>query len=286
MIELQSGSLKVVETQFWQDKIASIPWPEDQNGRTVFSPHDQYLLTAKNKGEANIWDLSSGKKVSSLKPSVKLLNRKFLNAKFSQDGSKIMTVEESYQNGQKKEEIILWDTHTGHPLIDINDENDILFSANLSSDGRRMMTRTKDNGFTLWDMDKGSKIFRFEEIPNSLKEIHFLPAGKFILACSGQTCDFWDGQTGEYITQFSLRLNTKNNIYITQFKISTDEKQLFVSYSDEVAILIDLQNHTPLGEISQIKEFKERLYFTPQTSSLLKISEARPKVKLLTLKKN
>ena len=154
-----------------------------------FSPDGTKLLTS-SFSHARLWEISSGKQVSSLSGAGEYINS-ILQSEFSGTGDLIIS--------RSIGKVRLWDPLSGQ---------EVQLPANIQRGGTpiaidrnytRVLTRSEDGRTRLWDAKKGSELALVGNAAYRVEEATFAPDGKRFVAYNaseGGTLRLWDASTG------------------------------------------------------------------------------------------
>jgi WD40 repeat protein len=76
----------------------------------------------------------------------------------------------------------VWNVQTGQTLLTLTGHNNWIWSIDFSSDGRRLVTASRDNSVKVWDSNSGTELFTWRD-PEAIGDFdaHFSPDGSQIL---------------------------------------------------------------------------------------------------------
>jgi uncharacterized protein with WD repeat len=127
------------------------PLPVDSPVTSIsFSPDGKRIVTAGYNGTVDLWDASTGQRLTSLRTT----DRGTTAATFSPDG-RLVSV------GTSDGKVRIWDQATGRligsPITTPSEVSSVAFSA----DGRSLLVGAPGNGFSVFDVATGNLIARF-----------------------------------------------------------------------------------------------------------------------------
>jgi WD40 repeat protein/serine/threonine protein kinase len=203
----------------------------DQVYWAVFDRKDSRLLTCGGRGEAIVWNVSTGQQLLRLKG-----HKQFgmVNVgEFSPDGTRIVT---GGEDGMAK----LWDAQTGAELATLERGNDVsnpwVFSAAFSSDGTKVITAGQNlAGATLSDGHSGKFIRRF--VGNEICSAAFSPDGTKVVtgAKFGSWVSIWETDSGNLVCRLKTPIAIGDSVFIAEF--SPDGKRV-VTGSDHGTVAV------------------------------------------------
>lgn len=159
----------------------------------AFSFNDQRIVTASYDGTARVWDSATGTQILELKDHPGWVTA----ASFSLegDGERILTVcalERSF---------FVWNAASGEQLL-VVDTGDLVFSADFSPDGKRIVTGLSGGKVLVWDALSGAQIVALEGCTQYVASVSFAPDGNRIVAGSAdKTARVWDTGSGTQLLQ-------------------------------------------------------------------------------------
>jgi WD40 repeat protein len=159
----------------------------------AYSPDGKYVLSGSNGGMIDLWDISSGRSIRTVKInySVKALS-------FSSDGKYALS-------GGFDNSVILWNAknltqvkkfvgHTGYGI----------WSVAFSSDGKYALSAGNDGQVKIWDLAAGTELRPLAgHISGGVggygASAKFFPNGKYVISAGDASTRIWDVATGEEV---------------------------------------------------------------------------------------
>jgi WD40 repeat protein/serine/threonine protein kinase len=247
-----------------------------QHGLTVtsaqFSPDGTRIVTASMDRTARVWDAASGQPLT--EPMIH--SNMVYSAQFSPDGTRIVT---GSWNGTAR----VWDAVSGQPLTGplklkgaaVNSSAprmSILYSAQFSPDGKRILTASADDTACVWDAQSGQLLAGPLEhnsgaLPSSVSA-RFSPDGKRILTASAEAAQVWDAVSGQPLTEPLQHSNL-----ITSAEFSPDGRWVVTASSDHTARVWDAQSGQPLTQPLPHGDIVNSAQFTPDGRQILTTSD-------------
>lgn len=131
----------------------------------------------------------------------------------------------------------LWDIETGEQLQIFEGHTDVLAAAEISPDGRQVLSVAYDRTMRLWNLASGAEIRRFE-FPDFLWDVAFHPDGKrALVATSEPSIVLWDLETGEI-----LRHYIGHDAEVWSVAFSPDGQTALSGSDDGTVILWDVES--------------------------------------------
>jgi WD40 repeat protein len=221
------GTIKLWDTDSWRElsELAAFsefplnPIPENNDLDLAFSRDGTRLFVTGMSSNPQIWDLTTGEKVTSLYghdynvPALAL----------SLDGSQLATVGVEGQ-------VIVWDSQTGRQILkeatSIYGSLDVAFSP----DGQKLATADDDGTVRVWGLDEpyGERLlFTLSGHGAAVRNVAFSPDGRFIASGSANLIRIWDAETGESL--YSLPGHSR---VVTDIEFSPDNMHLASTGAD------------------------------------------------------
>jgi WD40 repeat protein len=261
-------------------------------------PHEKYMvsidmnisgtkLITTSFDENIIWDVISGKKLTSLKPYSLYIN----NVNISPNNNNLV-IACPYTK--------IWDIRKGKPILELKDEKSRIFNAVYNKKGDKIFTYCSDSASRIWNASDGNllkklntinRISVFSESNNKLVNYGMFPEifhvydfekGSFILDLNSNACNSIEVSSFVYVCRLSndgsrfVISNRKNiNIWdvnngtlvynltghkgnIKAASISSDDNKMVTASSDNTAKVWDLKNgnllYTFYGHKDEVNE--------------------------------
>src|SRR5262249_29669266 len=140
----------------------------------VASPDGKLGLSGGSDGNAILFELGSGHKLSSLTDTGKSITA----AAFDPSGGQIMTIS---IDGL----IRIWDRATGNELMSLKRPNSgMIRAAAFSPDATRLASASWDKTVDLWDLTTGALIASLSGHTDSVEAVAFSPDGRYLVTGS------------------------------------------------------------------------------------------------------
>lgn len=212
-----------------------------KNIKNILSSHSNYVSFSPNgyilascqasSSEVNLWQVSSGRKIITLKP-VSQYSEEVFGVAFKPNGKTIACYGDSYY---KQGKIWLWEVYTGKLIRTITtygglDEYWWVSNVSFNHDGSIIAGCSCGyKVFDLWNVDNGEKLITFRGHSCNIKTISFHPSGKIIASGGGDEIKLWDVKTAKEICH--IETNIEN---ITSIKFSPDGRLLAGASNDGI----------------------------------------------------
>jgi WD40 repeat protein len=153
-------------------------------------------------------------------------------------------------SAEEKVEIII---QTGH--------NADVKAVAFTSDGRYIISGSRDNTIRLWESDKGIQVRIFEGHTVSVNSIAISMDDKYIVS-GGQdtTIRLWEKDSGKLIKTFK-----GHNNYVTSVAISPDQKYIVSGSQDKTMRLWSMKLGKEIRRFRKIKDVVESVDFSPNS---------------------
>jgi WD40 repeat protein len=123
----------------------------------AFSPDGKKVVTGSYDNTARIWETESGRELQKLEGHKSWV----YSVAFSPDGKKVVTSDNlSKDDGRgmnnfiKAHAVRIWDAESGKVLQTLEGHTDIVRSAVLSRDGKKVITGSADKTARIWDLER------------------------------------------------------------------------------------------------------------------------------------
>ncbi|WP_242051375.1 nSTAND1 domain-containing NTPase [Nostoc spongiaeforme] len=201
---------------------------------TSFSPNSKLILSVSDDKTAKLWNIN-GKEFKTLKNHDSVYGT-VAGFSFSPDGKTIATTGGS-------DDIKLWDATTGSELKTIKEGYNSFINISFSPDSKTIAAVSFQGLVILWDIKSGSKLKTIKE--SGAKSINFSPDGKLIALESYNTMKILDVNTGQKITEYSIKTlkNLSDFSYndfsytFSRVSFSHDSKTLAIAIGDRTNLL-------------------------------------------------
>ncbi|MCC6255363.1 MAG: hypothetical protein IT276_10645 [Ignavibacteriaceae bacterium] len=163
----------------------------------VFSPDDNYIVSASADQTVKLWETSTGSLIRTLSGYI----GDVWTVAFSPDGNYIAS-------GSYDKTVKLWETSTGSLIRTLSGHSSSVYSVAFSPDGNYIVSGSTDQTIKLWETSTGSLIRTFSGHADGVLSISISPAGNYIVSGSqDNTVKLWETATGSLIRTFSGHIN-------------------------------------------------------------------------------
>jgi eukaryotic-like serine/threonine-protein kinase len=237
-----------------------------------FSPDGKRIVTASMDRTARVWDAATGQPLT----EPMMHSNMVYSAQFSPDGTRIVT---GCWNGTAR----VWDAVTGQPLTgplkprgaamnSAAPRMSILYSAEFSPDGKRILSASAEDTGCVWDAQTGQLLIGPLEhnggaVPAAVSA-RFSPDATRILTASAEDARVWDASSGQPLTE-----PLKHSSLIKSAQFSSDGRWVVTASTDRTARVWDAQSGQPMTEPLLHGDTVNSAQFTPDGRQILTTSE-------------
>ncbi|MHC1763227.1 MAG: protein kinase [Verrucomicrobiia bacterium] len=190
-----------------------------------FSPDGQKVATASSDGAVQVWDVRQGQAL----PRKLGTGSKVERIQWSPEGQWVMPS----CVGAKAWDLAIWPSRIETGLH----HNTPSVFAQLSPDGRRLVTVAEDGTALIWDARQCTALSRKLRHDAAIKDARFSPDGSLLVTASAdRTARVWDAFTGEPLHQL---LRHDDVVYEARF--SPDSRHVVTACADKTARLWDFR---------------------------------------------
>jgi WD40 repeat protein len=214
----------------------------------AFSPDGTRVVTASNDKTARVWDVTTGKPLTSPLEHQDLV----VSAVFSPDGTRVVTA--SHDKTAR-----VWDAATGKPLTSALEHKGQVWSAAFTPDGTRVVTASEDRTAQVWDAATGKPLTSPLKHTGQVKSVAFTPDGiRVVTASEDRTAQVWDVATGKPLTS---PLGHQHEVLSAAF--SPDGTRVVTASHDKTARVWDAATGKPLTSPLEHQHSVLRAAFSP-----------------------
>ena len=200
------------------------------------SPDGRYVLTGGEDDTARLWDIETGKELRKFEHSHPVKSAEFLP-----DSNHLLTVD-------LRGAIRLWDIKGGKELRSFGDPSEMVWTANVSLDGKRVLILSANKIAQLWDIETGKSLRSFETRLNRAWAAALSPDGKRVLIGGEEANEpvarMWDAETGKELYKL------EDNFMVMSAAFSSDGKYVVIG---------GIENALQMREVEtgrKVREFK------------------------------
>ncbi|WP_437948078.1 PQQ-binding-like beta-propeller repeat protein [Sorangium sp. So ce296] len=155
----------------------------------AISPDGQHIVSGSDDTTLKVWDLETGKLLSTLQGHSSWVNACAL----SPDGQRIVSA-------SSDRTLKIWDLATGRLLSTLQGHSDWVRACALSPDGQRIVSASDDATLKVWDLATGKLLYTLEGHSGGVKACALSPDGQRIVSASNDTTlKVWDLATGRLL---------------------------------------------------------------------------------------
>lgn len=193
----------------------------------AFNPSGNQILTAATDGKAKLWEVRSGRLLRVFHLGEGGQDSLNVNARFSPDGSKILTV-------RINDSVVkLWEARTGKLLFNLSISSRTPVNTSFNSNGNRIVTHSFSGGTQLWNAITGKLIASNEGHPAT-----FSGKGELLIVADSDTKKYtvYNSGNGKKIRE----LKAEAYFGLSEMYMTKDDKNI-LSLSEDAPTLISLE---------------------------------------------
>ncbi len=241
-----------------------LPWATNLEGHkfsilsVAFSPDGKKLATGSFDKSAKIWDLKSGKNISTLQGHSSYVR----SVAFSPDGKKLAT-------GSNDNSAKIWNIESGKEIMTLLGHSASVRSVAFSPDGKKLATSSDDFTAKIWDLESKKSILTLEGHSSPVLSVAFSPDGKKLASCSTDyTAKIWDIESGKDIQTLRAHRSTLSSV-----AFSPDGKKIATGSHDKTAKIWDIETGKDILTLSGHTSTVYSVAFSPDGNQLVTGSE-------------
>jgi WD40 repeat protein len=219
------------------------------------------------------WDIATGRKLHAFSAKESIVD--IDGGPFSPDRRTLATIKNDVGYTQHTL-ILLWDVATGKQLRRLEGHIDNINDVEFSSDGRMLVSGSKDQTVRLWDFATGKQLKMMQDTNGVASAVavssdgHTLatagdnsPSGESEVGDTVNTIELWDSTSGQ-ITQTLSR----QKYWTSSLAFSPDGHTLASACWDDTVTLWDVATGKALRSISGLADLPTELAFSPDGHTL------------------
>ncbi len=208
----------------------------------AFSPDSKKMATACSDGFARIYEVPSGKLLTTTATQEKNIWR----MAFSPDGKFLATASGDSNSSSAR----VWNAETGAEVLALNGHTARVRAIAFSPDGKLIATGSRDGTARIWNAETGAELKKFVSMLGDklleINDLEFTPDGKKLIAARNDAAVIWEISTdSKSILTFE---KFKNSLAVA---ISPDGTKLAFGMQDSTIQILDAQTNKLLSDIHQ-----------------------------------
>ena len=259
------GTLGLTSPSIWdvQNKKVKQVLITDSNSFAVVYSRDGGKLATGGLFKAYVWDTRNKA------PEIETPFKTFPNGKsvtsavaLSPDNKTLATGD--YENGVIK----LWDVETGKEKLELNGHTIGVMGLSFSSDGKTLVSGSKDKTIKLWDVETGREKQTLTGHNGWVYDVNYSPDGTTLVSASeDKTVMIWDVQTGAL-----KQTLTGHGDQVYKAVLSPDGTTIATGSADKTLRLWDAQTGALLQTLNENARDVRGLAFSPDGQLLVTVS--------------
>jgi len=190
-----------------------------------FSPNGAWIVTtSEDKQTCRVWDVSSGRQVSSLRGHDSFV----ISAEFSPDSRRIATTSDDATAR-------VWESANGRELAVCRGHEGPIREIAFSPDGTQIVTASDDNTVRIWSAITGQELALIRGFEQHVHSVAFNPDGNQIATASGNnSARVWNVEGG---SEFSTLRGHEGGVFTVEY--SPDGRRILTASADKTARIWD-----------------------------------------------
>jgi WD40 repeat protein len=239
------------------------------DGRTIFATG----FTKPASLTIGSWDIATGRKLHAFSAKESIIDDG--GGTFSPDRRTVATVKNDVGYTQHTL-ILLWDLSTGKQLRALEGHIDDINDVKFSSDGRTLVSGSKDRTVRLWDFATGKQLKMMQDT-NGVASVVAVSSDGRTLATAGDNSPSGESQVGDTVNTIELWDSTTGEItqtlshqkyWTSSLAFSPDGHTLASACWDDTVTLWDVATGKVLLSISGFADLPTALAFSPDGRTL------------------
>ncbi|WP_437747130.1 PQQ-binding-like beta-propeller repeat protein [Sorangium sp. So ce1504] len=220
--------------RMWTGEERSLFGHSDRVNACAISPDGQRIVSGSSDGTLKVWDLPTGKLLSTLEGHAKEIRC----CDISPDGQRIVS-------GSGDAMLKVWDLSTGQLLSTLHGHAYGVNGCAIAPDGQRVVSASSDRTLKIWDLATGNLLSTLEGHSNRVKSCAVSPDGRRIVSASNdRTLKIWDLATGNLLSTVEARSGSVNAC-----AISPDGRRIVSTFGDRTLKVWDLATRELLSTL-------------------------------------
>ena len=164
----------------------------------------------------------------------------------------------------------LWEAASGKPIGEPMKHGSVVYSAQFSPDGQRVVTASMDGTARVWDAASGKPIGESMQHENGVNSAQFSPDGQRVVTASwDNTARLWDAASGKAIGE-PMKHESGYDVdfqltgrYVRSAQFSPDGQRVVTASNDATARLWDAASGKAIGESMKHENRVNSAQFSP-----------------------
>lgn len=234
-----------------------------------FSPDGTRVFTYGNDKTVRIWDVVRSVQIG--RPLQHELDVR--SVRFSPDGKRVVTscggLQEVGNSQSRRGYAQVWDAALGTPVGEPLRHEDVVWSADYSPDGARIVTASDDKTARIWDAESGRPIGDPLRHEAEVRIANFSSdGGRVVTASQDGTARIWDARRG---TSIGAPLRHERSVVGASF--SPDGKRIVTVCDDRAARIWDAARCEQVGEPLRHRGMVKSARFSPDSTRIVTVCD-------------
>ncbi|WP_437767623.1 TIR domain-containing protein [Sorangium sp. So ce281] len=207
--------------RMWTGEERTLSGHADWVNACAISPDAQRIVSASDDGTLKVWELSTGRLLSTLQGHAKGVNKGVKSCAISPDGQRVVSAS---GDGTLK----VWELSTGRLLSTLQGHIHGVSDCAISPDGQRVVSAAADWTLKVWDLATGEPLATLQGHAMGVRSCAISPDGQHIVSSSAdRTLKVWELATGRLLSTLE-----GHSDWITACAVSPDGRRAVSAAGD------------------------------------------------------
>ncbi|WP_437978630.1 TIR domain-containing protein [Sorangium sp. So ce295] len=224
--------------RMWTGEERTLSGHADWVNACAISPDAQRIVSASDDGTLKVWELSTGRLLSTLQGHAKGVNKGVKSCALSPDGQRVVSAS---GDGTLK----VWELSTGRLLSTLQGHVHGVSDCAISPDGQRVVSAAADWTLKVWDLATGQPLATLQGHAMGVRSCAISPDGQRIVSSSAdRTLKVWELATGRLLSTLE-----GHSDWVNACAVSPDGRHIVSASSDRTLKVWDLATGQPVATL-------------------------------------